>query len=82
MTQTTLNEKDWLCIEFDILSKNNVFEKEIPRHITENLHWELRPYQVEVFGEGFSKNLIEIPLFREEIREFVKLKEFGKYLIK
>ena len=36
----------------------------------------------EVFKEGFNKNLVEIPLFREEIREFDKLKEFGKYLIK
>ncbi|MBY8988949.1 MAG: TRC40/GET3/ArsA family transport-energizing ATPase, partial [Candidatus Lokiarchaeota archaeon] len=35
----------------------------------------------EVFREGFGKNLIEIPLFREEIREYEKLKEFGKYLI-
>jgi anion-transporting ArsA/GET3 family ATPase len=36
----------------------------------------------EVFEEGFGKNLIEIPLFREEIREYNKLKEFSEYLIK
>jgi hypothetical protein len=36
----------------------------------------------EVFGKGFNKNLIEIPLFREEIREIKKLKEFGEYLLK
>jgi len=35
----------------------------------------------KVFEEGFGKTLIEIPLFREEIREYEKLKEFGKYLI-
>jgi arsenite-transporting ATPase len=35
----------------------------------------------EVFEKGFNKNLIEIPLFREEIREYDKLKEFGNYLI-
>jgi len=36
----------------------------------------------EVFEEGFGKNLIKIPLFREEIREYDKLKEFSKHLIK
>jgi arsenite-transporting ATPase len=36
----------------------------------------------EVFEKGFNKNLIEIPLFREEIREYDKLKEFGNYLMK
>jgi arsenite-transporting ATPase len=36
----------------------------------------------EVFEEGFEKNLIKIPLFREEIREYDKLKEFSEYLIK
>ena len=36
----------------------------------------------EVFEEGFGKNLIEIPLFREEIREYDKLKEFSEHLIK
>ncbi len=35
----------------------------------------------KVFEEGFGKTLIEIPLFREEIREYERLKEFGKYLI-
>ena len=53
MVQTSLNAQNWLHAEFDILSKNNVFEKEIPRHITENLHWELRPYQVEAFARFF-----------------------------
>jgi len=36
----------------------------------------------EVFEKGFGKNLIEVPLFREEIREYDKLKEFSKHLIK
>ena len=36
----------------------------------------------EVFEKGFGKNLIEIPLFREEIREYDKLKEFSEHLIK
>jgi arsenite-transporting ATPase len=36
----------------------------------------------EVFEEGFGKKLIEIPLFREEIREYNKLKEFSEHLIK
>jgi hypothetical protein len=36
----------------------------------------------EVFEEGFGKNLIKIPLFREEIREYDKLKDFSKHLIK
>ena len=36
----------------------------------------------EVFEGGFGKNLIEIPLFREEIREYDKLKEFSEHLIK
>ena len=36
----------------------------------------------EVFKEGFGKNLVEIPLFREEIREYDKLKEFSEHLIK
>ena len=35
----------------------------------------------EVFHKGFNKNLIEIPLFREEVREYDKLKEFSKFLI-
>jgi len=35
----------------------------------------------EVFEGGFGKNLIEIPLFREEIREYDKLKDFSEHLI-
>lgn len=35
----------------------------------------------KVFEVGFGKNLIEIPLFREEVREYDKLKEFSKHLI-
>ncbi|MFX0188956.1 MAG: ArsA family ATPase [Candidatus Hodarchaeota archaeon] len=35
----------------------------------------------DVFRDKLGKNLIEIPLFKEEIREYSKLKEFGKYLI-
>ncbi|NVM46635.1 MAG: TRC40/GET3/ArsA family transport-energizing ATPase [Candidatus Lokiarchaeota archaeon] len=35
----------------------------------------------EVIEEGFGKNLIKIPLFREEIREYDKLKEFSAHLI-
>ncbi len=35
----------------------------------------------EVFGEKLNKNLIEVPLFREEIREYEKLKEMGEHLI-
>ena len=35
----------------------------------------------EVFGENLHKNLIEVPLFKEEIREYVKLKEMGHFLI-
>ena len=35
----------------------------------------------EVIEKGFGKKLIEIPLFREEIREYAKLKEFGEYLL-
>ena len=35
----------------------------------------------EIFNEKLSKNLIEIPLFKEEIRKYLKLKELGKYLI-
>jgi len=36
----------------------------------------------EIFQEKLHKNLIEVPLFKEEIREYEKLKEMGKYLIK
>ncbi len=35
----------------------------------------------EIFNEKLGKNLIEIPLFKEEIRKYSKLKELGKYLI-
>ncbi|MFX0027913.1 MAG: ArsA family ATPase [Candidatus Hermodarchaeota archaeon] len=35
----------------------------------------------EVFSENLHKNLIEVPLFKEEIREYDKLKEMGHYLI-
>ena len=36
----------------------------------------------ELFGENLGKNLIELPLFEEEIREYSKLKEMSKFLIK
>ncbi|MFW9828777.1 MAG: ArsA family ATPase [Candidatus Thorarchaeota archaeon] len=35
----------------------------------------------EIFRDKLHKNLIEVPLFKEEIREYVKLKEMGEYLI-
>ena len=35
----------------------------------------------EVFGIKLNKSLIELPLFKEEIRGYDKLKELGKYLI-
>ncbi|MHA1986150.1 MAG: ArsA family ATPase [Promethearchaeota archaeon] len=35
----------------------------------------------EVFEEKLKKNLIEVPLFREEIREYEKLKEMGEHLV-
>ena len=35
----------------------------------------------EIFNEKLGKNLIEIPLFKEEIRKYSKLKELGEYLI-
>ena len=35
----------------------------------------------EIIELGFGKNLIRIPLFREEIREYDKLKEFSAHLI-
>ncbi|MHA1150037.1 MAG: ArsA family ATPase [Promethearchaeota archaeon] len=34
-----------------------------------------------VFRDKLGKNLIEVPLFKEEVREYEKLKEFSKYLI-
>jgi arsenite-transporting ATPase len=35
----------------------------------------------DIFGEKLGKILIEVPLFREEIREYSKLKEMGENLI-
>ncbi|MHA2400818.1 MAG: ArsA family ATPase [Promethearchaeota archaeon] len=35
----------------------------------------------DIFEKKFNKNLIEIPLFKEEIREYDSLKEFSEYLI-
>ena len=35
----------------------------------------------ELFEENLHKNLIEVPLFKEEIREYDKLKEMGHFLI-
>lgn len=35
----------------------------------------------DIFGEKLGKNLIEVPLFKEEIREYPKLKEMGENLI-
>ncbi|MHA1488871.1 MAG: ArsA family ATPase [Promethearchaeota archaeon] len=35
----------------------------------------------EIFRERLGKNLIEIPLFKDEIREYVKLKEMGEFLL-
>jgi arsenite-transporting ATPase len=35
----------------------------------------------EIFGYNFGKSIIEVPLFKGEIREFEKLREMGKYLI-
>ncbi len=35
----------------------------------------------EIFREKLHKNLIEVPLFKEEIRKYDKLKEMGEYLI-
>ncbi|MFW9900816.1 MAG: ArsA family ATPase [Candidatus Thorarchaeota archaeon] len=36
----------------------------------------------EVFRDKLNKILIEVPLFKEEVREYKKLKEMGEYLIK
>ncbi|MEJ2250400.1 MAG: ArsA family ATPase [Candidatus Lokiarchaeota archaeon] len=36
----------------------------------------------EIFEDNFGKNIIEVPLFKEEIRKYEKLKEMGEYLIK
>lgn len=35
----------------------------------------------EIYKEKLGKHVIEIPLFREEVREYNKLKEFSQYLI-
>jgi arsenite-transporting ATPase len=35
----------------------------------------------KVFSENLHKILIEVPLFKEEIREYDKLKEMGRFLI-
>jgi arsenite-transporting ATPase len=35
-----------------------------------------------LFRDKMNKNLIEVPLFKEEIREYNKLKEMGEFLIK
>ncbi|MFX1322560.1 MAG: ArsA family ATPase [Promethearchaeota archaeon] len=35
----------------------------------------------EIFNEKLGKNLIELPLFKGEIRKYSKLKELGEYLI-
>ncbi|MHA2267847.1 MAG: ArsA family ATPase [Promethearchaeota archaeon] len=35
----------------------------------------------EIFGDKLNKTLVEVPLFREEIREYEKLKEMGEHLI-
>lgn len=34
----------------------------------------------EIFQEKLNKNLVEVPLFKEEIREYTKLKEMASYL--
>ena len=36
----------------------------------------------KVFQDKLNKFLIEVPLFKEEIREYKKLKEMGEFLIK
>ncbi|TFF63672.1 MAG: arsenic-transporting ATPase [Promethearchaeota archaeon] len=36
---------------------------------------------MEIFEDNFKKNLIEVPLFKEEIREYEKLKEMSEFLI-
>jgi arsenite-transporting ATPase len=36
----------------------------------------------EIFKERLGKKLVEVPLFKEEIREYPKLKEMAEYLIK
>ncbi|TFF98257.1 MAG: arsenic-transporting ATPase [Promethearchaeota archaeon] len=36
----------------------------------------------QIFGQDMNKNIIEVPLFKEEIRKYSKLKEMSEYLIK
>jgi arsenite-transporting ATPase len=36
----------------------------------------------QIFRDKLNKNLIEVPLFREEIREYNSLKAMGEYLLK
>lgn len=36
----------------------------------------------DIFGTKMGKNLIEVPLFKEEIREYPKLKEMAEFLAK
>ncbi|MFO8019453.1 MAG: TRC40/GET3/ArsA family transport-energizing ATPase [Promethearchaeia archaeon] len=35
----------------------------------------------KIFGDKLGKNVIEVPLFKEEIREYPQLKEMAQYLI-
>jgi len=34
-----------------------------------------------IYEEKLGKNIIEVPLFRDEVREYSKLKEFGQFLL-
>ena len=36
----------------------------------------------EIFGQKMGKNLIEVPLFKDEVRKYDKLKEMAEYLVK
>lgn len=36
---------------------------------------------MEIFKHNLNKNVVKIPLFREEVREEAKLREFSKYLL-
>ena len=36
---------------------------------------------IEIFSVNFHKNIIQVPLFKDEIREYDKLKEMGEFLI-
>jgi arsenite-transporting ATPase len=36
----------------------------------------------KIFNEEFQKDILEIPLFKEEVREYNKLKEYSTFLIK